>query len=71
VRQLLLHAHNISVARADTRVWHLVAYCSTLRCTIGVPRLTQRSVIFTCFWCCIYTHIMTSIRRSCLRRHYT
>jgi len=44
VRQLLLHAHNISFARADNQVWHLVTYCSTLRCTIGVPRLTQRSV---------------------------
>jgi len=71
MRQLLLHAHTISFARADTRVWHLVTFCSTLRCTIGVPRLTQRSVICTCFWCSIYTHIMTLIRQSCLHRHCT
>jgi len=25
-------------------VWHLVTYCSTLSSTIGIPRLTQRSV---------------------------
>jgi len=40
----MLLAHTISFARADLRVWHLVTYCSTLRCTIGLPRLTQRSV---------------------------